>query len=231
MPGAGTLTLRTRNVDSRWVEVQIEDNGAGMTPEVLSRALEPFYTTKPQGKGTGLGLSMVYGTVKAHQGELDIRSQPGSGTLVSLRFPAGDPHPAPTCGPGPFPAQEAGPLSILVVDDDELVRTSIQEVVEALGHRATTAACGEEGLAGLVQGLEVDLVILDMNMPGLGGSGTLPRLRALRPGIPVLLTTGRSDTAALELLDTYPGVAMLAKPFSLEDLGHSLEKLGRPPVA
>ena len=231
MPEAGTLTLRTRNVGPRWVEIQIEDNGAGMTPEVLSRALEPFYTTKPQGKGTGLGLSMVYGTVKAHQGELDIRSQPGSGTLVILRFPAGDAHPAPSGGPGPFPAEEAGPLSILVVDDDELVRTSIQEVVEALGHRATTAACGEEGLAGLVQGLEVDLVILDMNMPGLGGSGTLPRLRALRPGIPVLLTTGRSDTAALELLDAYPGVAMLAKPFSLEDLGLSLEKLGRPPVA
>jgi CheY-like chemotaxis protein len=87
--------------------------------------------------------------------------------------------------------------------------------------------CGEEALAVLDLDCRFNLVILDMNMPGLGGAATLPHLRALRPGLPVLLTTGRSDTAALELLDTYPGVGMLAKPFMLEDLRQSLETLRR----
>ncbi|BDU72716.1 hypothetical protein METEAL_18900 [Mesoterricola silvestris] len=224
MAEAGTLTLRTRNVDARWVEIQVEDDGAGMTPEILARAQEPFFTTKPQGQGTGLGLSMVYGTVKAHQGEMEIQSRPGAGTRVTLRFPAADdalPEPAAA---GPLPPDEAGPLDILVVDDDDMIRASIGEVLEVLGHRSTAFACGEDALADLGRGLHADLVILDMNMPGLGGAGTLPRLRELRPQLPVLLTTGRSDTAALELLDAYPSVAMLAKPFRLDDLKQSLRK-------
>ncbi len=228
MPTAGTLTLRTRNAGAGWVEIHVEDDGTGMTPDVLSRAMEPFFTTKPQGKGTGLGLSMVYGTVKAHRGEIGIRSRPGSGTVVTLRFPAGEPLP-PSAGPaGPLPMTDAGPLEVLVVDDDEMILTSIQEVLEVLGHTARTVTCGEACLAELERGLRADLVILDMNMPGLGGAGTLPQLRTLRPELPVLLTTGRSDTSALELLDAYPGVAMLAKPFMLEDLRQSIEKLRGP---
>lgn len=94
MPENGTLSLRTRNLADGWVELQVEDTGSGMTEAVLAKALDPFFTTKPQGKGTGLGLSMVYGTVQSHGGRLDIQSRPGVGTRVSLRFPAGQPVPA-----------------------------------------------------------------------------------------------------------------------------------------
>ena len=91
MPDQGTLTLRTRNVDNHWIEVLVEDTGTGMPKEVLDRAMEPFFTTKGVGKGTGLGLAMVYRTVKAHRGQMEIHSQPGQGTQVRLRFPASEP--------------------------------------------------------------------------------------------------------------------------------------------
>ncbi len=89
MPPNGRLTLQTRNLDGGWVEVSVADTGSGMTKAVLDRALEPFFTTKPVGKGTGLGLSMVYSTVKAHKGRMEIQSEPDQGTCVKLRFPAG----------------------------------------------------------------------------------------------------------------------------------------------
>ena len=95
MPEHGTLAIRTRNLADGWVEVQVEDTGSGMTEEVLAKALDPFFTTKPRGKGTGLGLSMVYGTVQAHQGRMDIQTRLGLGTRVSLRFPAIGPILAP----------------------------------------------------------------------------------------------------------------------------------------
>ena len=92
MADGGRLTLRTRNLDAGWIQLEVEDTGSGMTREVNQKALNPFFTTKPQGKGTGLGLSMVYSTVKAHRGHMEIRSAPGQGTCVTLRFPVGEPE-------------------------------------------------------------------------------------------------------------------------------------------
>jgi len=224
----GTLTLRTRNVDDDWIEVLVEDTGSGMPKAVLEKALDPFFTTKEQGKGTGLGLSMVYSAVKAHRGQLEIHSEPGHGTRVRLRFPACEALPQ-----APEPAVEApseSPLRgriVLLVDDDELIRGSMQAVLEALGHSATVVASGEEALAKLEVGFQPEVVILDMNMPGLGGSGTLPRLRALRPTLPVLLATGRADQTALDLVEAHPFVTLLSKPFSMKDLQKHLEALGR----
>ena len=225
MPEPGTLAIRTRNVESGQVEVQVRDTGQGMTREVLARALNPFFTTKPQGKGTGLGLSMVYSTVQAHGGTLEIQSEPGQGTVVTTRFPA--------CSPlAPAPAFEAKPgleaprnLRVLLVDDDDLVRSSMEAVLEELGHVPVLAASGEEALRTLQEDLPFDLVIMDMNMPGLGGSGTLPRLRALRPSLPVLLATGRVDQTARDLMADHPPVAILPKPFSLKDLHLNIQSL------
>jgi len=218
MPVNGTLTLRTRNAEPGWIEASVEDTGCGMSEAVLAKAMDPFFTTKAQGKGTGLGLAMVFSTVKAHQGQLDIQSAPGRGTRVRLRFPvfeptlSGDPGPAGP-DPGPRPA-----LNVLLVDDDELVQASSSAMLEALGHTVQSAWSGEEALALLAAGARPDLVILDLNMPGLGGSGTLPRLRALCPELPVLLATGRADQAALDLAAVHPGVSLLPKPFSMDDL-------------
>jgi PAS domain S-box-containing protein len=226
----GTLTLHTRNVDNGWIEVEVEDNGTGMPKEVLEKALDPFFTTKEIGKGTGLGLSMVFSTVTAHRGQMAIESEPGQGTRVRLRFPAYEQE-APVQASAPAMAEEAvvphGSLKVLLVDDDDLIQGSMQAIFEVLGHTAvTTALSGEEALALLEAGLEPDLVILDMNMPGLGGAGTLPRLRVLRPAVPVLLATGRVDQMALNLASAHPGVTLLSKPFGLRELQKHLESLG-----
>jgi len=228
MPDNGTLTFRTRNVDNDWIEVMVEDTGTGMPKEVLEKAMDPFYTTKEIGKGTGLGLSIVYRTVKAHQGQMEIMSEPGQGTRVRMRFPACEiSH--PTAAPSEID-QTLSPLlvmKVLLVDDDELIQSSMQTILEVLGHTVTTARSGEEALAKLEAGFEPNLVILDINMPGLGGIGTLPRLRALRPKVPVLLSTGRVDQTALELASAHAGVTLLSKPFSMRELQQHLEPLGR----
>ena len=219
MEEGGTLTLVTRNAGQAGVEVEVRDEGCGMAKEVLDRAMVPFFTTKDVGKGTGLGLAIAYATVKAHGGQVAIESEPGLGTRVTLSFPAGaalEPeliYPDTTGMVGP-----ARPLTVLLVDDDDLILKSTRMLVEALGHAVTTAACGEAALVKLEAGLRPDLVILDMNMPGLGGNRTLPRLRELCPTVPVLLATGRPDQKALDLIASDPGVALLAKPFTLQEL-------------
>jgi len=108
------------------------------------------------------------------------------------------------------------------VDDDDLVLSSTEALLRILGHGVTTASSGEEALADVEGGLRPDLVILDLNMPGLGGAGTLPRLRAALPHTPVLLATGRVDQTALDLVRAHPQVALLPKPFSRVDLASSL---------
>jgi PAS domain S-box-containing protein len=244
MPVGGTLTLRTSNQPGPWnqppgwVQVQVQDTGCGMTQEVLAQALNPFFTTKPAGKGTGLGLAMVYSTVKAHQGQMELLSEPGQGTVVCLRFPAAAGAPAGT-GAGLVPegrlaeadTQPQPQLHVLVVDDDDLVRSSLQALLGVLGHRTTALASGEEALQRLHAGEPADVVVLDLNMPGLGGAGTLPRLCALRPGLPVLLATGRADQTALDLVEAYPGVTLLSKPFTMRALERQLAALGQPALA
>ena len=227
MPGDGSLSLRTRNVDREWIEVAVADTGSGMSREVLDRAMEPFFTTKEVGKGTGLGLALVYSAVRAHQGRIEIQSAPGQGTRVTLQFPACA-GAAESREPGP--AGRQGPagrvLTVLLVDDDELIRSSVGIPVETLGHALLASPGGEHALARVDGGLRPDVVILDMNMPGLGGTGTLAGLRARLPEVPVLLSTGRADQAALDLAAAYPRVVLLPKPFTLKELRDCLERHG-----
>ncbi len=230
MPDGGTLTLLSRNVDNDWIEVVVKDTGMGMPKEVLEKAMEPFFTTKEIGKGTGLGLSMVFSTVKAHRGQMAIESEPGQGTRVMLRFPACEQAPSELAArPGVVEASSNPHTTrkVLLIDDDDLIQSSVLAILEVLGHtKVSTAQSGEEALSMLEAGLEVDLVFLDMNMPGLGGIGTLPRLRAQRPEVPVLLTTGRVDQTALALASAHPGVTLLSKPFGLRELQKHLENVG-----
>src|ERR1035438_2214610 len=204
MPEGGRLALITRNGADGMVFLEVADSGSGMSREVLNKATEPFFTTKPLGKGTGLGLSIVYGTMKAHGGTMEIQSEPGKGTRVTLRFPSCDPL---TQDRESDPESREVPthrtLHVLLVDDDELIQGSVPETLRSLGHITTSATSGDEALTKLQGGLSPDVVLLDMNMPGLGGAETLSRLRELLPTVPVLLATGRVDQTALALIASY----------------------------
>lgn len=226
MPQAGVLALRTRNVDEGWIEAVVEDTGTGMAPEVLAKALDPFFTTKEVGKGTGLGLSMAYSAVKAHRGHMEIQSEPGCGTRVKMRFPACRRVERPQERQAePDPGSAPRRLEVLLVDDDELVLSSTKAILEVLGHLVTVAPSGEEALAKVQAGYHPDVVILDLTVPGLGGAETLQRLRTLHPGLPVFLATGRADQTAIDLTAAHPHVTLLPKPFGLKDLEQCLEGL------
>ena len=225
MEPGGSLTLATRPGPGGQVEIIVADTGCGMSPGTLARAVDPFFTTKEVGKGTGLGLAIVYNAVKAHQGEMDIASEPGRGTQVTLSFPAALAQLALPVPPPPPSGLAWRALDVLLVDDDELIQTSTGMLVTILGHRVALASTGEAAIALLEGGLRPDVVILDMNMPGFGGKGPLPLLRAICPQVPVLLSPGRSDQDALDLMSAHPGVTLLPKPFTIEALKSRLESI------
>ncbi|MCE1203427.1 MAG: PAS domain S-box protein [Holophagaceae bacterium] len=221
MPEGGTLTIRTRNLPGALVELSVEDTGTGMPPEVAARAMDPFFTTKSIGKGTGLGLALAYATAQTHGGTLSIQSEERRGTTVRLCLPM------LTEGTRLIEAEEGpiateGSLRILLVDDDELIRAAVPSMIEALGHTVTTAEGGAEALARLKAGEPVDLVILDLNMPGMNGVETHGHLREVWPDLPILLATGHLDARTSELLRTDPKAASISKPYSLEELAQKL---------
>lgn len=224
MPRGGTLQVSTRRQGAQVILV-VADTGQGIPAEVLPRVTEPFFTTKPTGRGTGLGLAMVYGTMKAHGGTLDIQSEVGKGTCISLSFPAAEKGAVAAGAKPAASAPQAASLRILVVDDDALIRSILPAMLEQLGHQVETASSGLEALRRLDAGLPADLVILDHNMPGLSGAETLPRILQLRPGLRVLVTTGFLDNELKLLLAGFPAVLALQKPFTLAELRQLLEGL------
>jgi CheY-like chemotaxis protein len=144
-----------------------------------------------------------------------------------MRFPACELAAAPPDSPVALRSGVSGAkvLNVLAVDDDELIQCTMQALLEHLGHKVTIASSGEEAILKLEAGLKPDVIILDLNMPGLGGAGTLPRLRALNPVVPVMLATGRVDQFALNLAKANPQVTLLAKPFSLAELRERLQPI------
>ncbi|HJW44079.1 MAG TPA: ATP-binding protein [Geothrix sp.] len=230
MPRGGTLSISTR-LEGDQVSLLVADTGEGIPAEILPRVTEPFFTTKPAGRGTGLGLAMVYGTVKAHGGTLAIQSQVGQGTQITLRFPASrDGAAAPDAAALPVSAAPQASLRILVVDDDELIRSILPDMLSHMGHRVDTATGGLDALQKLNGGLRPDLVILDHNMPGMSGADALPRILQVCPDVQVLVATGFLDTELKLLLADFPSVLALQKPFSLVELRKILGRIqaGRP---
>jgi PAS domain S-box-containing protein len=229
MPERGTLVFRTGVTGDGFVTMEIADSGQGMPSDVLARAAEPFFTTKPLGKGTGLGLSSVYGVMKAHGGAMDIQSEEGLGTCVTLRFPihreAVETPPAPTLE---VRRESPSSMRILLVDDDELIRESFPDLMNILGHTVVqTACCGREAFELMQSGLDVDVVVLDQNMPGWSGMETLERLHQLIPTLPVVLCTGHLDEDARQELQRCHHVWMLMKPFSIRDIRPLLAEVAR----
>jgi len=200
MPEGGTLTVRSRAVisdpdpegPSRHVHIEVCDSGIGMSEETRRRCLEPFYTTKGE-RGTGLGLAMVYGMVQRHSAELEIDSALGSGTTVRLIFPVSELSHGQTARL-PALAMPAQRLSLLLVDDDPLITQSLQDSLEADGHRVTAADGGQAGIdafnAALQTGVPFDAVITDLGMPYVDGRKVAAAVEAVSPDTPVILLTG-----------------------------------------
>jgi CheY-like chemotaxis protein len=228
MPDGGRLTIRTRNEPQGRVSLAVEDTGQGMTEAVRLRALEPFFTTKPLGKGTGLGLAMVFGTAQAHGGSLELQSELGNGTTVVLTVPSNlDAH---STGPDPQLALDPQSLPscrILMVDDEALIRASVPPLLRALGHRVDVTASGLEALRIFAEDPAFDLVIIDLNMPGLDGESTLWRIRRVRPEIPVLVVSGHVDPLTQARLMAVPNLAFVNKPFRTMELQVAMARLLR----
>src|SRR6266404_474591 len=185
MPKGGTITLRTRLDNSR-VTIEVIDTGTGMTEEVRSRCLEPFFTTKGA-HGTGLGLSMVYGILQRHQGTVDIQSKLGKGTTFILSLPvAVEPQAPKEADSAPCVLR---PLRVLLVDDEELVRRILNEFLLGDKHIVETAATGREALDKF-QRAEFDVVILDRAMPDMNGDQVAVSIKQLKPATPIILLTG-----------------------------------------
>ena len=217
MPEGGTLGIRTRLLDNGSVQLIVEDTGSGMAPEVVKRAMEPFFTTKPPGKGTGLGLAMVFNTVKAHGGDVAIESEEGKGTRILLTLPvlAAEPQEVPAEGPLPVLASA---MRILVVDDDELIRSTVPLMLRVMGHQVEAVDGGRAALDQLSKGDLPDLVILDLNMPDLTGTETLKHIRSRFRDLPVLLATGFVEGDVERLVEADARTMIIGKPFSFEEI-------------
>jgi PAS domain S-box-containing protein len=225
MPGGGVLTVRTQLRDGRFVDIDVEDTGCGMSKEILGRAMDPFFTTKPHGKGMGLGLPAVYGAVKAHHGQFELRSEPGHGTQAHISLPVSAPS-AVALGSSLSRIEETDNpkgLRILLVDDDDLVQTALAAQLRRLRHSVVIAENGREALDKVRAGLQVDLVLLDIDMPVLDGSKALPLLRELRPDLPVIIETGNLSEKAEALVRNHQDITVLARPFSLAELKAALD--------
>jgi signal transduction histidine kinase len=218
MPEGGTLRFCSRSLPEGGVEVSVEDSGQGMSPEVQAKAMDPFFTTKAPGLGTGLGLSIVFGAMKAHGGTVELRSEVGLGTRVVLRFPPLAPSQAAPSGAEVTSPSRGGTLDILLVDDEPMILDTASALLRHVGHRVEVATRGQEALDLLDGGLEVDLVVLDQNMPGLSGVETLRRIRARRRDLRVVLSTGLVDQVVEETLATCGPVWLLRKPFVFSEL-------------
>jgi PAS domain S-box-containing protein len=214
-----------------YVLLQVEDRGSGMSAEVLSQALDPFYTTKDVGQGTGLGLPMVFGIVQGHQGWLTIDSAPGRGTCVGIYLPrlgsgsGGDRGSAPIQDAEVVEPEAAPGRFILVIDDEEAVLDVVRRFLEIAGHQVTAAASGHEALELMANGRPVDLVILDLMMPRENAAATFQRLRQRRPGVPVLLCTGLADANPAPELLRQTAVGLIRKPFRMNELWYAVRQV------
>jgi PAS domain S-box-containing protein len=235
MPDGGRLLIETANVQLdepavrerdkqavHYVVVAVTDTGTGMSPAVLARAFEPFYTTKALGQGTGLGLSMVYGFARQSNGQVQLHSTVGSGTTVRICLPrhegrSGEQDEATE--PTTARAEQVGKgRTVLIVDDEPTIRMLVTDVVEELGYSAIEAADGVSGLKVLQSNVPIDLLITDIGLPGgINGRQMADAARMVRPGLRILFMTGYAENVIGDG-KSEPGIQLLAKPFAIDTL-------------
>ena len=235
MPDGGLLMIgiepvvlgpgsETRLSPGLYVRLSVIDTGSGMDSQTLAHAVEPFFSTKEVGRGTGLGLSMVHGLMAQLGGAFMLSSVEGEGTRADLYLPATDALPDVTVACGDHDLEPTRPLTVLVVDDEPLVRRGISEMLRNLGHNVIEADGGAEAL-GMVAALpDIDVVVTDYKMPRMDGAEFARRVREMRAGMPVLLISGYTGAA-----DPVEGLPRLNKPFGLAELADALRRVTEQP--
>ncbi len=245
MSGGGILRIKTGFVDldcpdthtryqkyirgadldeKRYIVLEISDTGCGMDEQTRRRIFEPFFTTKEVGKGTGLGLAMVYGIVKNHKGSIHVESKLGEGTSFTIFLPAGERVEKEEKVDFEEPARGTG--TILVVDDEEIIRNMLTEILQKLGYKVLLACDGQEGVEVFENNCgEIDLVILDMNMPVMGGRETFKRIKEIDPQVRALLATGFSMTKDTQDILDEGFVGYITKPFTIQQLSEKIREI------
>jgi PAS domain S-box-containing protein len=238
MPSGGRLKIETTNVHldktyaslhedvqpGEYVSVSVSDTGVGMPPEVLQKAVDPFFTTKPVGEGTGLGLSVIYGFIKQSRGHLRIYSEVGQGTTVKLYLPRAVQN-AVDLKPVAVETPRGRGQTILVVEDDATVRSIISDALQDLGYNVLTASDARFAIPYLQSKNAIDLLISDVILPHVNGRKLAEMARTLRPRLKVLFVSGYSEEAMVrgDFIDA--GTDMLTKPFALDTLGAKVHEM------
>ncbi len=237
MPGGGNLTIRTMNVThqemkgrlydpkpGKYVLLTITDTGAGMDKETMERIFDPFFTTKQMGRGTGLGLASVYGIIKGHGGYIDVDSEKGQGTTFSIYLPASKEKVEKTVETAEEIIEGSG--TILFVDDEERVLDVGADVLKELGYTVLEAKSGREATETYKEHRDkIDMVILDMVMPDMGGGETYDRMKEINPNVKVLLSSGYSiDGQASEILKRGCD-GFIQKPFGMKELSGRIKEI------
>jgi CheY-like chemotaxis protein/anti-sigma regulatory factor (Ser/Thr protein kinase) len=243
MPDGGRVRIETANthLDLRdivaedeekpgpYICISVSDTGVGIDPAILDKVFDPFFTTKPLGQGTGLGLSMIYGFAKQSEGHARIHSEVGRGTSVKLYLPRrqrADEDAAPH-EPEQTDREKLGSATVLVVEDEPIVRSLIVEVLEDLGYRVLEAADGPAGLGILQSPESIALLITDVGLPGMNGRQLADAGRERRPGLKTMFITGYAESAMLGSGKLEPGMMMVTKPFAVNALEDHIRKMMR----
>ncbi|OGP68905.1 MAG: hypothetical protein A2W27_07065 [Deltaproteobacteria bacterium RBG_16_44_11] len=237
MPGGGYIYLETENIflndeqallysvkPGKYVKITVTDTGIGMDEKTRARIFDPFFTTKEMGRGTGLGLATVYGIIKGHKGMINVYSELGHGTTFTIYLPASEKEVVKEeTATGTI---ERGTETILLVDDEKIVLEVSRELLESMGYRVYSVESGQEAIALFTEKRnEIDLVILDMIMPGISGGETFDRLREINPGIKVLLSSGYSLNGEAQTIMDRGCKGFIQKPFQIEKLSQKVREM------
>jgi two-component system, cell cycle sensor histidine kinase and response regulator CckA len=237
MPGGGNLSLETNNITlsaqtaipydlspGPYVRITVSDSGLGMDENTRRRIFEPFFTTKEMGRGTGLGLASAYGIIKNHNGMIEVESMIGEGTTFSIYLPASKKTVEKDTGPEGRILR--GPETVLLVDDEDMIIEVGAEILEALGYKVLTARSGPEAVEVFRMNKDrIDIVVLDMIMPGMGGGDAYDQLREIDPGVKVLLSTGYSLRGEASEILKRGCNGFIQKPFNIKMLSQKLREI------
>jgi two-component system cell cycle sensor histidine kinase/response regulator CckA len=222
MPNGGLLRLGV-HVRDESVELTVQDTGIGMDEATIERIFEPFFTTKDVGAGTGLGLSTVEGIVAQLGGSVEVQSAPGAGSTFTVAFPLDLARPTSPVRAAAPAAIDAADGSVLLVEDEDIVRHVTEEMLKLSGYEVVSAASAEDALTLLALGTRPDVLVSDVLMTGIDGPALAARAREILPGLPVLFISGYSA----EALGDRTSETVLTKPFSAAELGVHVEQVRR----